>query len=221
MQVQLRHNPSFAVARCLLAPNEPLKAQSGAMMAHSAGVQISAKAEGGVMAGLKRSVLAGESFFTTTLTAPQNGGWVDLVGTLPGDVIVLPIQPERPFYITRTGWLGNSHAVTIGTQWGGMKSMFGGEGGFGLQASGQGEVVLSVYGAIDVLDLPAGETVVIDTGHVVAYDLNMQFIARRAVQGRSIQSLKSGEGLVFEFTGPGRILLQTRNPGGLAIGQPG
>jgi uncharacterized protein (AIM24 family) len=54
--------------------------------------------------------------------------------------------------------------------------------------------------------------VTIDTGHVVAYQLSIQFRMHRAVQGRSIQSLKSGEGWVFEFTGPGRVLLQTRNP---------
>lgn len=72
-----------------------------------------------------------------------------------------------------------------------------------------------------MLDPPAGETIVIDTGHVVAYDLRMQFNARRAVRCRTIQSLKSGEDLVFEFVGLGQILLRTRNPAGLAIGEPG
>lgn len=40
----------------------------------------------------------------------------------------------------------------------------------------------------------------------------MTFDVRRAVQGKTMQTLKSGEGLVFDFTGPGRVLLQTRNP---------
>lgn len=44
----------------------------------------------------------------------------------------------------------------------------------------------------------------------------MNFTIRRAVSGRSLQALKSGEGLVFDFTGPGRVLLQTRNPGAFA-----
>ena len=35
---------------------------------------------------------------------------------------------------------------------------------------------------------------------------------RRAVEGKSIQSMKSGEGWVFDFAGPGRVLLQSRNP---------
>jgi uncharacterized protein (AIM24 family) len=54
--------------------------------------------------------------------------------------------------------------------------------------------------------------VTVDTGHVVAYDLGVRFQMRRAAQGRSIQSMKSGEGWVFDFYGPGRVLLQSRNP---------
>jgi uncharacterized protein (AIM24 family) len=93
-----------------------------------------------------------------------------------------------------------------------MANLFGGEGGFGLRASGDGEALVSIYGAVDVIDLQPQEVVTINTGHVIAYDLNTQFQLRRAVEGRSIQSAKSGEGWVFDFAGPGRVLLQSRNP---------
>ena len=73
-------------------------------------------------------------------------------------------------------------------------------------------MLTSVYGAVDLMDLQPGDTVTIDTGHVVAYDLAIKFRMRRAVEGRSIQSMKTGEGWVFDFTGPGRVLLQSRNP---------
>lgn len=212
MQINLRHNPSFSVARLFLAPGEPVNVESGAMMAHSAGVQISSQASGGIMQGLKRSMLSGESFFTTTFTAPDNGGWVDVAGVLPGDILPLEIKPDRPFFVARGNWIANSYGTEISTKFGGMGNLFGGEGGFGLQASGDGLVVLSVYGAIDVMDLQPGERVVIDTGHVVAYDLGVQFTTRRAVEGKMIQSMKSGEGLVFEFQGPGRVFMQSRNP---------
>ena len=93
-----------------------------------------------------------------------------------------------------------------------MANLFGGEGGFGFRATGQGDALVSVYGAVDYIDLQPQEVVTIDTGHVVAYHLDVQFRMRRAVEGRSIQSLKSGEGWVFDFAGPGRVLLQSRNP---------
>ncbi|MEU7629665.1 TIGR00266 family protein [Nocardia sp. NPDC049220] len=216
MKVQLRHNPASTIARCFLAGGEPMRVESGAMVAHSAGVTLQAKAEGGILAGLKRSVLAGESFFVSTFTAPQQGGWVDVAPALPGDMLNLQISPDRPFFISRGGWIANSHGVQVESKWGGFANLFGGEGGFGLRAHGAGEIVVGVFGAIDVIDLQAGEPITIDTGHVVAYDLAMNFTIRRAVSGRSIQSLKSGEGFVFDFTGPGRVLLQTRNPGAFA-----
>jgi uncharacterized protein (TIGR00266 family) len=212
MKVGIRHNPSFTVARCHLAPGEPVRVEGGAMIAHSAGVQLESKAQGGILKGLSRSLLGGGSFFVTTYTAPADGGWVDVAGLLPGDTVPITIMPERPFFLRRGSWIANSSDVEIDTQWGGMANLFGGEGGFGIRASGQGEALVSIYGAVDVIDLPPQEIVTIDSGHVVAYDLSIQFQMRRAVEGRTIQSAKSGEGWVFDFVGPGRVLLQSRNP---------
>ncbi len=212
MKVDIRHNPSFTVARCHLAPGEPVRVEGGAMIAHSAGVQLESKTQGGLLKGLSRSLLGGGSFFVTTYTAPAQGGWVDVAGLLPGDTVPITIVQERPFFLRRGSWIANSSEVEIDTQWGGMANLFGGEGGFGIRASGQGEALVSVYGAVDVIDLQPQEIVTIDTGHVVAYDLSIQFQMRRAVDGRTIQSAKSGEGWVFDFVGPGRVLLQSRNP---------
>jgi uncharacterized protein (TIGR00266 family) len=215
MQLQTRHNPAFTVGRLYLAPGEPARVESGAMMATSAGVKLDVSTGGGLLAGLKRSALAGESFFVTTYTAPPQGGWVDVAGVLPGDIIAIDIQPDRPFFVTKGCWIANSHGTEVTSKWGGGRNLFGGEGGFGLQATGQGQVVVSVYGALDVVDLQPGESIVVDTGHVVAYDLGIQFRLRRAVEGKTFASLTSGEGFVFDFFGPGRLLLQSRNPSAL------
>jgi uncharacterized protein (TIGR00266 family) len=212
VQVQIRHQPSFAVARCTLAPGEPLRVESGAMLATSWGVQIEAAVQGGLLKGLKRAALGGESLFVTTYTAPQGGGWVDVAPNLPGEVVTVAITPDRPFFITRGSWIANSHGVEIETRFAGAQNLFGGEGGFVIQASGQGDVVLGAYGAVDTLELAPGEAVTVDSGHVVAYDASVQSRLRRAVEGRSLQSMKSGEGFVFDFAGPGRVMIQARNP---------
>src|ERR1700710_2378040 len=120
MRVDLRHNPSFTVARCQLAAGESVRVESGAMIAHSAGVQLESKAHGGLMAGLKRSVLGGGSFFVTTYTAPAQGGWVDVAGVLPGDTVSIDVTPQLPFFLRRGSWIANSSGVQIDTQWGGM-----------------------------------------------------------------------------------------------------
>src|SRR3954451_9938307 len=88
MEIAVRHNPSFAVARMTLAPGEECRAESGAMMAMSGGVEIESKAEGGFMKSLKRSVLSGASFFMITYRGPDCGGFVGCAARLPGDITV-------------------------------------------------------------------------------------------------------------------------------------
>jgi uncharacterized protein (AIM24 family) len=113
MKVGIRHNPSFTVARCHLAPGEPVRVEGGAMIAHSAGVQLESKAQGGILKGLSRSLLGGGSFFVTTYTAPADGGWVDVAGLLPGDTVPITIMPERPFFLRRGSWIANSSEVKL------------------------------------------------------------------------------------------------------------
>jgi uncharacterized protein (TIGR00266 family) len=215
MQVELRHQPSFSVARLHLAGGEPARVESGAMVAHSWGVALDAKVEGGLLKGLRRMALGGESLFVTTYTAPAQGGWVDVAANLPGDIRAEPISAQHPLRITRGCWIANSYGVQIETQWAGLQNLFGGEGGFVVSAAGDGLVVLGAYGAIDEIVLGPNEAVTVDSGHVVAFDANMQSRLRRAVEGRTVQSVKSGEGLVFDFAGPGRLLIQSRNPSAL------
>lgn len=211
MQVDIRHAPSFAVARCGLGGGEKVKVEAGAMSAHSSGMSLEAKVEGGMLKGLKRSVLGGESLFVSTYTAPTEGGWVDVAAKLPGDLHVIDLDGSLSWVIERGNWLASDDAVNINTKWSGFKSLVGGEGGFMAHASGVGKVIVSSYGAIDVIKLAPSETVVVDTSHMLAFPDTVTYNLRRAVQGRSIQSMKSGEGFVFEFTGPGDILTQTRN----------
>lgn len=181
------------------------------MSAHSAGMSLEAKMEGGVLKGLKRSILGGESLFLSTFTAPGQGGWVDVAAKLPGDLRVLELDGSQSWVIERGNWLASDASVVVDTKWGGFKSMVGGEGGFMVHAEGIGKVLVASYGAIDVMSLAAGESVVVDTNHMLAFPDTVSYELRRAVEGRSIQSMKSGEGLVFHFTGPGDILTQTRN----------
>jgi uncharacterized protein (TIGR00266 family) len=213
MDVQVRHTPSFAVVRCTMAGGEAVRAEAGAMMATSDGVSVEAKMQGGIMKSLKRSVLGGESLFITTYTAPSQGGWVDCAANLPGDAVVRTVGGGRALNMSRGSFLVAESGVEIDTQWGGFQNLFGGEGGFLVRASGEGEVVAACYGALDKITLAAGEKVVVDSGHMVAYDDGVTMTTRR-VAG-TMASLKSGEGLVFEFTGPGEVLTQTRNPSAL------
>jgi len=212
VQVQTRQGPAFGVARLTLGPNEPVKVEGGAMMAMSTGVTLAAKAEGGIMKSLKRAALGGESFFVSTYTAPPSGGFVDVAARLPGDISTQDIAQGRALFISKGSWLANDVTVNLDTKWGGFKNMFGSEGGFIVRADGRGTVVFGCYGALEVWNLEAGQGITVDTGHMVAYEDTVQMGLRKASGGGLVQSWKSGEGFVFEFSGPGKVWTQTRNP---------
>ena len=76
--------------------------------------------------------------------------------------------------------------------------------------SGTGKVFLSSYGAIHQVDLAPGQRYTVDTGHMVAFDEGTGYKVKRV--GGLKSTLFSGEGLVVEFTGPGRVLVQSRSP---------
>jgi uncharacterized protein (TIGR00266 family) len=94
-----------------------------------------------------------------------------------------------------------------------LKGLFSGEGFFVLRASGMGTLFVSSYGAIHPIELSEGQEFVVDNGHLVAWPETMEYKIQKASSGW-ISSLTSGEGLVCRFRGPGRVLIQTRNPGG-------
>ena len=215
MDIQLRHQPSFSVARVALGPNESLRAESGVMMAMSADIEITAKAEGGVMKSLKRATLGGESIFMSTYTAGPNGGWVDLAANLPGDLAVVSVEAGKPWLLSKTAYLGAAAEVELDTKLQGMKMFAGGEGAFLLEVGGHGTLVIAAYGAIDRMTLAPGETVTVDSDHFVAAEQSVQYTLTKASSAGWVQSAKTGEAFVFNFTGPGELMMQSRAPRGL------
>jgi uncharacterized protein (TIGR00266 family) len=215
MEITTRHTPAFGIARIALAPNESVRVESGAMAYMAPSVQLQSKMEGGLFKSLKRAALGGESFFLTTYTADGNGGWVDVAARLPGDLIPLDITSARPFVISKGSWIASAQTINLDTKWGGFRNMFGSEGGFVVHASGDGPCLVACYGALETWNLAPGETITVDTGHMVAYEASVNMSLRK-VTGGLVQSFKSGEGIVFDFTGPGLVMTQTRNPNELA-----
>jgi uncharacterized protein (TIGR00266 family) len=209
MEVSVRHSPAFAVARVTLAGGESAQVEAGAMMGSSDGVEVEAKAQGGLLKGLKRSMLGGESLFLSRFTAPPDGGWIDCAARLPGDLTVIDV--DGAVNLTQGSWLVSSEGVEIETKWGGFKNLAGGEGGFLIRAEGSGQTIASCYGALEVIDLQPGESQVLDSGHLVAFSDGLEYKTRKVTTGL-MATLKSGEGLVFAFAGPERVWSQSRNP---------
>lgn len=208
MRHEIRYSPAYSLALIALEAGEKLQAETGAMVSMSDSIKIETAMQGGLFAGLKRSVLGGESLFINTFTA-ESAGEVTVAPSLPGDIIALELTGGTAF-VQSGSFLAASPGVTVDTKWGGSKSFFSREGLFLLRCSGQGTLFVSSYGAIHLVDLAPGQRHVVDTGHMVAFDETVQYEVGKVGGWKS--TMLGGEGLVCKLTGPGRFYLQTRSP---------
>jgi uncharacterized protein (TIGR00266 family) len=208
MQVDIQASPSFAMGTIRLGAGESVKVEAGAMTSMSGGVEIQTAAQGGLLGGLKRSMLGGESFFINTFLA-TSGGEVSVAPKLPGDLIHLPMSGGT-MMVQSGSWVASEPGVEVDTKWGGAKTFFSGEGLFLLRCSGAGDMLVASYGAIIERQLQPAEVYTVDTGHIVAFDEGVTYAVRKAGGWKS--TILGGEGLVTDFTGPGRLLMQTRSP---------
>jgi uncharacterized protein (TIGR00266 family) len=208
MDIDIQFRPSYSLAVVKLAPNERIRADSGAMVSHSASVAVETKAEGGFLKSLGRAVLGGESFFQNFWQAGSQGGEVTLAPDLPGDVVLIEMT-GAPLMVQSGSYLASENGIDLSTKFS-SKAFRAGEGVSMLECTGSGKLLVSSYGAIFEKTLEPGEKYIIDTSHLVAFESSMN-VEVQGVGGLK-STLLSGEGLVVALTGPGRIYIQTRSP---------
>ncbi len=205
---QILYRPSYSLAEVHLKPEQSITVEGGAMVYMSTNLELVTKAKGGIIGSLKRSMLGGESFFMNTYTSQGGPGTIGLAPPLSGDVIYRELNAET-FFITSGCYMASDPEVVIDTKFGGGKTFFAREGLFLLKLEGTGYTFMSSYGALHEIELKSGEQFIIDTGHIVAFDQDISWDVRRI--GGLKSTLFSGEGLVAEFSGPGKIYAQTRS----------
>ena len=214
MNYEILYQDAFPIVKLRLARGERIKAESDAMVAMSSTMDVTGGLEGGLLRGITR-MLAGEKFFFQYLHAARGDGECLLAHSIPGGIIDVELDGSYGLRVQKDGFLAATDGVEINTQMQNLfQGIFSGEGFFVLNVSGRGTVFLSSYGAIHAINLEAGEEIVVDNGHLVAWADYMRYKIEKASSGW-ISSFTSGECLVCRFTGPGVVLIQTRNPGGL------
>jgi uncharacterized protein (TIGR00266 family) len=210
---QIEHQPAFSLAILKLQAEQSIMAEAGAMVSMSANIELQSQMKGGLLGALKRAA-GGESAFVSTFTARGGPGEVTLAPGAPGDIAAIDMH-NQTFFVQSSSYLAGDASLVVDTKWGGAKSFFGGEGLFVLMVQGQGLLLVSSFGAIHRKTLAPGERYVVDTGHLVAWEGTTQYTLRKAASG-FFRSMVSGEGIVAEFSGPGELLIQTRNLAALA-----
>jgi uncharacterized protein (TIGR00266 family) len=207
MQHEILYRPSYSLLKIKLTKGEVISAEAGAMVSMSNAIEIETTMKGGLFSALKRSVLGGESFFINNFKANDDAE-ICFAPALPGDLCAIEMN-NQTMYVTSGSYITSSPGITIDTKWGGAKTFFSKEGLFLLKCTGNGQLFLSSYGAIHEKTLDPGQAYIVDTGHMVAWEEGVGYKVKRV--GGLKSTLFSGEGLVCELQGPGKILLQSRS----------
>ena len=85
---------------------------------------------------------------------------------------------------------------------------FGGEGFIMQRISGNGTVFLEIDGSLIEKELKKGETLLVDTGHVVAYETSVTMNVETVKGAKNM--LLGGEGFFnTKIVGPGKVYLQS------------
>ncbi len=195
---------------CEMAPNEKMYADSGSMIYMSANMQMGAKARGGIMSGLARKALTGESFFMTEFVSQGGPGVVAFSAHMPGRIIPVDLRGGKVMMGQKTAFLCAEDTIVLETamQKKIMAGVFGGEGLIIQRYRGEGTVFLEALGDIIEMTLAPGQKMLVDTGKAVAWEQTVNYDVQAA--GGLKTMAFGGEGVFLAaLTGPGKIFLQT------------
>ena len=211
MQYDILHKGAFPIVECHLNRGETLKAESDAMVAMDSTIEVGGTMQGGILGGIARKLLTNESFFLQELKASSGNGKVIIAPTMPGDIADVELDGSYGLIVQKGGFLAATEGIDIETKVQNLvHGFFSGVGLFAIRMNGKGTCFVSAWGAIHALNLAAGEEVIVDNGHLVAWHDYMDYSIEKA-SSSWFSSFTSGEMLVCRFKGPGLVLIQTRN----------
>ncbi len=178
-------------------------------------MNTSKKGISGMFSAIGRSITSGESIFITEATGAGANAKLGIAPAVPGKIVCLHVTNGQQYRLNTGAFLACDHSVEyvmkrqeIG------KAFFGGTGGlFVMETQGDGDVLIACFGDILELDVTPSSPITIDNEHVVAWDASLDYSIRVA---SGTFGFTSGEGLVNEFKGNGKVYIQTRNIHNLA-----
>ncbi|AGP39708.1 MULTISPECIES: TIGR00266 family protein [Sorangium] len=215
MRDEIRDNPEFGVLHVTFEhAGEQIIAESGAMVARDEAIDMKTSLQGGLASALKRRLTAGESLFQNTFTATAPMQSMRLAPAPEGSIERIVLRSGMEVFLQSGAYLASTPGIALDTKWQGAKGFFAG-GLSLLRAYGEGLIWFSSYGGIHAIDVGREhQGYICDNTHLLAFTEGLRYQVRKLAGLKGL--FLSGEGLVCEFQGHGRLWLQTRNPGALS-----
>ena len=190
--------------------DERITGESGSLTYMSPNIDVNARTrEKSLLGSLKTSILGGQSLFVTDFTSMDGPGKLALVAAPIGDIIKLDITPQKGYIIQKSAYLASTQNIDLDVRWEGFTRGMFGQGLFMVRTSGNGDLFINSFGALDKHELDPGEQLVVDNFHLVAFSNTCEYEVRKF--GTWKDTLFSGEGLVTYIEGPGEVYIQTKN----------
>jgi len=204
-----------------LDPGEAVVGEAGAMMYIEDDIQMEtifgdgSAQQGGLMGALMgagKRLLMGESLFMTVfMNAGRQKRKAAFAAPYPGKIVAMNLRELGGTLICqKDAFLCAARGVQLGIALQQKLSVgfFGGEGFIMQRLDGEGLAFVHAGGTLLERTLAPGQTLLVDTGCVVAYTPDVSFEIQYV--GKVKTALFGGEGLFFaRMTGPGRIWLQS------------
>lgn len=215
MRDEIIDAPDFGLLKVTLEqPGEKIVSEAGAMVAMSTEIGMETNMRGGLLAAAKRKLMGGESLFQNTYTAKAANQEIFLAPPTEGDLRMMDLAAGQTFFLQSGAYVAHvGEQLNLDSQFGGLKNFFSGGGLFMLKVTGPGRLYYGTYGAIHEVEVGQGGYTC-DTGHIVGWTEGLNFSVRKF--GGYKGMFFSGEGLVCDFQGQGKLYIQTRNPTSLA-----
>lgn len=217
LDFSLAHGPEFPLLTVRLAAGQSIFTEPDAMVTMSPALHMRAALKGGLGKSLGRA-FGGESLVVNTFSAPgATGGELALAPGGMGDIHHYRLGRGGGLMLQRGAFLAHGEGVTLDASWQGARGFFSGGGLVMLKAGGAGDLFFNGFGAVIPLDVDG--TTFVDTGYVLAFEdtLSYRVTTMPGLRPGMGQKLKTfflgGEGLVCQFSGRGRVWVQTRQIG--------
>ncbi|HWH73135.1 MAG TPA: TIGR00266 family protein [Methylibium sp.] len=204
-----------------LDPGEAAIGEAGAMMFMDAGITMdtvfgdgSAQQGGffGKLLGAGKRLITGESLFTTVYSNQASAKQrVAFAAPYPGKILPMDLKAlGGTLLCQKDAFLCAARGVSLGIAFQQKLGVgfFGGEGFIMQKLEGDGLAFVHAGGSILKRELQPGQTLLVDTGCVVAYTPSVDFEIQYV--GKIKTALFGGEGMFFaKLTGPGTVWLQS------------
>lgn len=203
------HGTTLQTLDIFLSPGESVYTESGGMAWMKGDLAMETNTRGGLLKGLARS-LSGESLFLTTYRCNSGQAMVTFTPEAPGSIIPLQLGPQESRICQKDAFMVAEETVTLEVHFRKKlgAGLFGGEGFILQKLTGPGLAWVEIAGEVREYTLQAGETMMVDPGHLAMYEPSVNYDITRVKGVKNM--LFSGEGLFLAtLTGPGKIWLQS------------